>query len=106
MNFPIESCRALAIARRESRIRLRLGSSREAKIEAIQFGLLFVLLLAGCGGHEVDFARSLAVPLRRIWFCVNGKIITVDRDFSIQAKRWPSKTGGSSLSAPSAICAR
>ena len=44
---------------------------------------LFVLL-AACGGHEVDFARSLAVKAPADLILRGGKIVTVDRDFSIQ----------------------
>jgi predicted amidohydrolase YtcJ len=44
---------------------------------------LFVLL-AACGGHEVDFARSLAVKAPADLILRGGKIITVDRDFSIE----------------------
>ncbi|MGH7796721.1 MAG: amidohydrolase [Candidatus Binatia bacterium] len=41
-------------------------------------------LLAACGGHEVDFARSLAVKAPADLVLRGGKIVTVDRDFSIQ----------------------
>ena len=43
---------------------------------------LFVFL-AACGGHEVDFARSLAVKAPADLILRGGKIVTVDRDFSI-----------------------
>jgi predicted amidohydrolase YtcJ len=47
--------------------------------------ILLLLALAACGGsHEVDFARSLAVPAPADLVLRNGKIITVDRDFSIR----------------------
>ncbi len=46
--------------------------------------LLFWLALTACGGAEVDFARSLAVPAPADLILRNGKIITVDRDFSIK----------------------
>lgn len=45
---------------------------------------LLIFLLAGCSGGEVDFARSLAVPQPADMVLRNGKIITVDRDFSIK----------------------
>jgi len=37
-----------------------------------------------CGGHEVDFARSLAVRTPADLILRNGKIVTVDREFSIK----------------------
>jgi predicted amidohydrolase YtcJ len=43
-----------------------------------------VLFLTACGGHEVDFARSLAVPAPADLILRNGKIVTVDRAFSIK----------------------
>jgi hypothetical protein len=47
--------------------------------------ILLLLALAACsGGHEVDFERSLAVPAPADLVLRNGKIITVDRDFSIR----------------------
>jgi predicted amidohydrolase YtcJ len=47
--------------------------------------ILFLLALAGCAGsREVDFERSLAVPAPADLVLRNGKIITVDRDFSIR----------------------
>jgi predicted amidohydrolase YtcJ len=46
--------------------------------------ILLLLVLAACGGHEVDFARSLAVPAPADLVLRNGKIITVNRDFSIK----------------------
>lgn len=46
--------------------------------------VLALLLIAACGGHEVDFARSLAVPAPADLVLRNGKIITADRNFSIQ----------------------
>jgi predicted amidohydrolase YtcJ len=52
------------------------------KRPAILFLLLF---LAGCGsGAEVDFARSLAVKAPADMVLRGGKIVTVDRDFSIR----------------------
>jgi predicted amidohydrolase YtcJ len=45
---------------------------------------LFLLLLTACSGAEVDFARSLAVPAPADLILRNGKIITVDRDFSVK----------------------
>ncbi len=49
-------------------------------------GLIFLLFaLAACGsGAEVEFARSLAVKAPADVVLRNGKIITVDRDFSIR----------------------
>jgi predicted amidohydrolase YtcJ len=47
--------------------------------------IFLLLALAACsGGHEVDFERSLAVPAPADLVLRNGKIITVDRDFSIR----------------------
>jgi hypothetical protein len=46
--------------------------------------ILLLLVLAACGGHEVDFARSLAVLAPADLVLRNGKIITVNRDFSIK----------------------
>jgi hypothetical protein len=50
--------------------------------KVVSIGLF--LLLAACGGHEVDFARSLAVKAPADLILRGGKIVTVDRDFSIQ----------------------
>lgn len=47
-------------------------------------GFVLVLFLTACGGHEVDFARSLAVPAPVDLILRNGKIVTVDRAFSIK----------------------
>jgi predicted amidohydrolase YtcJ len=44
----------------------------------------FLLLTAGCGGHEADFARSLAVKAPADLVLHRGKVVTVDRDFSIR----------------------
>jgi len=46
--------------------------------------LLLMILLIGCSGAEVDFARSLAVPQPADIILRNGKIVTVDRSFSIK----------------------
>lgn len=47
--------------------------------------LLFCLLVLGsCVGHESEFARSLAVRVPAEVVLTNGKILTVDKDFSIQ----------------------
>ena len=46
--------------------------------------LLFMMLFVGCSNAEVDFARSLAVPQPADVVLRNGKIITVDREFSIK----------------------
>jgi hypothetical protein len=46
--------------------------------------LASLIFLMSCGGAEVDFARSLAVPQPADIVLRNGKIVTVDRDFSIK----------------------
>ena len=47
--------------------------------------MLLLLAFAACSGsHEVDFERSLAVPAPADLVLRNGKIITVDRDFSVK----------------------
>ncbi|HEY7219138.1 MAG TPA: amidohydrolase [Candidatus Binatia bacterium] len=47
--------------------------------------ILLLFALAGCGGGaEVDFARSLAVKAPADLVLRGGKIVTVDRDFSIR----------------------
>ncbi len=47
--------------------------------------LLFCLFVLGsCVGHESEFARSLAVKVPAEVVLTNGKILTVDKDFSIQ----------------------
>ncbi len=47
--------------------------------------LLFCLLVLGsCVGHESEFARSLAVRVPAEIVLTNGKIVTADKDFSIQ----------------------
>ena len=46
--------------------------------------VLSLLLTAGCGGREADFARSLAVKAPADLVLHRGKIVTVDRDFSIR----------------------
>jgi predicted amidohydrolase YtcJ len=43
-----------------------------------------MLLLVSCSGAEVDFARSLAVPQSADIVLRNGKIVTVDRNFSLK----------------------
>lgn len=45
--------------------------------------IVFVFLVTACGGHEVDFARSLAVKAPADMILHRGKIVTLDRDFSI-----------------------
>lgn len=45
---------------------------------------LIILGLTACGGQEVDFARSLAVKAPADLVLRGGKIVTVDRDFSIR----------------------
>jgi len=55
---------------------------RQRLKQLIFIGLL--LLIAGCGGSEVDFARSLAVKAPADLVLRGGKIVTVDRDFSIR----------------------
>ena len=52
-------------------------------LKQLVLGFLFLMMLA-CGGHEADFERSLAVPAPADLVLRNGKIITVDRDFSIK----------------------
>lgn len=44
---------------------------------------LFIFLMS-CSGADVDFARSLAVPQPADMILRNGKIVTVDRGFSIK----------------------
>jgi len=47
--------------------------------------IVFLLLtLLACGGQEAAFERSLAAPAPADLVLRNGKIITVDRDFSIK----------------------
>ena len=47
--------------------------------------LLFTtVLLISCGGHEIDFSRSLATRGFADFIFNNGKVVTVDKDFSIQ----------------------
>ena len=46
--------------------------------------ILLVCFGSACGGHEVDFARSLAVKAPADLVLRGGKIVTVDRDFSIR----------------------
>jgi predicted amidohydrolase YtcJ len=46
--------------------------------------ILFALLATACGGHEADFARSLAVRTPADMVLRRGKIVTVNRDFSIR----------------------
>ncbi len=51
----------------------------------MRFKLLLLMILSiGCSGSEVDFARSLAVPQPADLVLHNGKIVTVDRGFSIK----------------------
>jgi predicted amidohydrolase YtcJ len=45
---------------------------------------LCLFLLGSCVGHESEFAKSLAVNVPAELVLVNGKIITVDKGFSIQ----------------------
>lgn len=45
---------------------------------------LALLLLVSCVGHEGEFARSLAVKAPAELVLTNGKIVTVDKTFSIQ----------------------
>lgn len=44
----------------------------------------FLFVLVACGGHEVEFARSLAVRAPADLILRNGKIVTLDRDNSIK----------------------
>lgn len=75
----------------------RISLGRRAKVESGCVGqglmrqrlkrltfIVFLLLIAGCGGHEADFARSLAVKAPADLVLHRGKIVTVDRDFSIR----------------------
>jgi len=51
----------------------------------IRFKLFALLLfLTSCSGGEIDFARSLAVPQPADLILRNGKIVTMDQDFSIK----------------------
>lgn len=43
-----------------------------------------LLLLASCVGHESEFAKSLAVTTPAELVLMNGKILTVDKNFSIR----------------------
>ena len=45
--------------------------------------VVLLLLVTGCAGHEVEFARSLAVKAPADIVLRGGKIVTVDGDFSI-----------------------
>ena len=45
--------------------------------------VVLLLLVTGCAGHEVEFARSLAVKAPADMVLRGGKIVTVDGDFSI-----------------------
>jgi predicted amidohydrolase YtcJ len=45
---------------------------------------LWPFLLGSCAGPESEFARSLAVKAPAELMLINGKILTVDKDFSIQ----------------------
>ncbi|HKY07090.1 MAG TPA: amidohydrolase [Candidatus Binatia bacterium] len=45
--------------------------------------VLLLMLASACGGHEADFARSLAVKAPAEIVLHRGKIVTADRDFSI-----------------------
>jgi predicted amidohydrolase YtcJ len=51
-------------------------------LECVRIALLIFMI--GCGGAEVDFARSLAVKAPADVVLRGGKIVTVDRDFSIR----------------------
>lgn len=46
--------------------------------------LFCLLLLGSCVGHESEFTRSLAVVTPADLVLTNGKILTVDKNFSIQ----------------------
>jgi predicted amidohydrolase YtcJ len=45
---------------------------------------LWVFVAASCVGHESEFARSLAVKAPAELMLINGRILTVDKNFSIQ----------------------
>ena len=47
------------------------------------FLFLSAMALASCIGHEADFARSLAVRSSADLVLINGKIVTVDKNFAI-----------------------
>ncbi|HEX2930739.1 MAG TPA: amidohydrolase [Candidatus Binatia bacterium] len=53
-------------------------------LNQLALGLLLLTLLACSGTREADFERSLAAPAPADLVLRNGKIITVDRDFSIK----------------------
>src|SRR5512147_923070 len=46
--------------------------------------VLWLFLAGSCVGHESEFARSLAVRAPAELVLTNGKILTVDKSFSIQ----------------------
>src|SRR5688572_20322215 len=46
--------------------------------------IALLIFLTGCGGAEVDFARSLAAKAPADVVLRGGKIVTVDKDFSIR----------------------
>ena len=74
--------------RNRARAKVRFaGSIKLRGFDLKRLGIIFLLLtLIACGGgsSEVDFARSLAVHAPADLVLRNGKIITVDRDFSIK----------------------
>lgn len=53
-------------------------------MKRLVFFLCTVISFSSCGGHEVDLARSIAMRGFADWILNNGKVITVDKDFSIQ----------------------
>jgi predicted amidohydrolase YtcJ len=67
-----------------SKVRIQIKKELRPRLKRLA-EILLLLALAACGGsREVDFERSLAVPAPADLVLRNGKIITVDRDFSIR----------------------
>jgi len=60
-----------------------MSAAARAFFRRLQFFAL-MLLLGSCSGAEVDFARSLAVPQPADVVLRNGKVLTLDRNFSIK----------------------
>jgi predicted amidohydrolase YtcJ len=67
-----------------SKVRIQIKKELRPRLKRLA-QILLLLALAACGAsREVDFERSLAVPAPADLILRNGKIITVDRDFSIR----------------------
>src|SRR6266511_3208716 len=81
-------CKIIRGSRNGLRPKVESDCSREERVRPTLKRLVEILLLltfAACSGsHEVDFERSLAVLAPADLVLRNGKIITVDRDFSIK----------------------